>query len=212
MTPAALRVHDQGVRVHERRGARDQRHVVAPELALDHLDLAGDDRVDAGEQLGGRGAVIHAGPRQALGAPGEPREHHGGFAQRLARDSAGIDADPADTPALLDDGGPLAELRGLHGGPLARRTAPDADQVEVIGRAHDYRARPASGPGPGRGDTRAEILKSPRGGGPIYGLHMVNPPRRPPGTYCALGGSGRRSHLACDPRKWTLLQLKYQKE
>jgi hypothetical protein len=25
---------------------------------------------------------------------------------------------------------------------------------------------------------------------------MVNPARRPPGTYCALGGSERRSHLA----------------
>ena len=70
--PPALPVHGQRVRVHERRLAREQRHVVATELALDHLDLARDDRVDTGEQLGGRGAAVHAGPWQAIGAPGEP--------------------------------------------------------------------------------------------------------------------------------------------
>src|SRR5262245_13603696 len=48
----------------------------------------------------------------------------------------GVDANATDGPAPLDDGGPLAELRRLDGGPRPGRTTADADEVEVEGAAH----------------------------------------------------------------------------
>src|SRR5262245_57688841 len=65
----------------------------------------------------------------ALAGDAGIRDH--GLAKRLARNRPGVETHAADARTLLDDGGALAELRRLHGGPLARGTAADGDEVEV---------------------------------------------------------------------------------
>src|SRR6185436_19742775 len=118
---------------------RQEGHVVAAELVLDHLDLAGDHDVDAGEELLAGGPRVEPGPRQPVALAREAGEGDHRLAQGLARDGAGVDADAAHGAALLDDGGAMAQLGGLDGGALARGAAADADQVVVVGIAHQVR-------------------------------------------------------------------------
>jgi hypothetical protein len=139
LPPAAVRADHQRVGIDERGLAGQERHVVAAELVLDHLDLAGDHDVDAGEELLAGGPRVEPGPRQSVALAREPGEGDHRLAQGLARDGAGVDADAAHGAALLDDGGAMAQLGGLNGGPLARRAAADADQVVLVGIAHVVR-------------------------------------------------------------------------
>ena len=54
------------------------------------------------------------------------------FAQRLARDGAGVHARAADLPVALDDGDALAGLRGLDRGLLAGGSGADHHDVEDL--------------------------------------------------------------------------------
>ena len=57
------------------------------------------------------------------------------FAQRLARDRAGVHAGAADLAVAFDDGDALAGLGGLDRGLLAGGSGADHDDVEVAARA-----------------------------------------------------------------------------
>ena len=78
-----------GVGIDERRLAAQHVDVVAAELVLDDLDLAGDHacrrRRRAAAQVG---RASSARPRQPVALAGEARERDDGLAQRLARDGA----------------------------------------------------------------------------------------------------------------------------
>ena len=69
-TRAGLALDLERVGVDEPRGAGEHGHVVAPQLVFDHLDLAADDVVDAGEELwqDGRASSRAQGRRSALPA------------------------------------------------------------------------------------------------------------------------------------------------
>ena len=55
-----------------------------------------------------------------------------GLAQRLGRDRAGVDADPADHAPPFDHRDLPAELGGGDGGLLAAGAGPEHEQVDVI--------------------------------------------------------------------------------
>jgi hypothetical protein len=54
------------------------------------------------------------------------------FAKSLARDRPCIQAFSSYATPFLHDGRSLAQLRGLHRGPLAGRATPDTQQIEVV--------------------------------------------------------------------------------
>ena len=90
------------------------------ELVLDDLRLArdhvADARAGAASPVGrGLGTIRRAVDRARACGEAEDR-----FAEGLARNRAGVDADAADAAPLLDDGDALAELGRLHGGRAGR--------------------------------------------------------------------------------------------
>jgi hypothetical protein len=120
---AAGAADHQRVGIDERGLAADDRHVVAAELVLHDLALPPHHVVHAGEELLGRGPALDADRTHRVAAPGDAGVEAHGLAQGLAGDRAGLDADAADDALPLDDRGALAQLGGLHGGPLAGRAA-----------------------------------------------------------------------------------------
>ena len=58
------------------------------------------------------------------------------LAEGLARNRALGKAHAPDIAVALDDGHPLAPLGGLNGGALARRATADAEEIEIVFRAH----------------------------------------------------------------------------
>ena len=134
VTELMLAADDQPVRIGEGRLPVQHRDVIPTELALDHLDLARDDAVEAGEEVRAGRPPLEARPRQAVAPSGDARVGDDRLAERLARDGAGHDADAAERPPLLHDRRAHPELRRLHGGALAGRAAADAHEIEVVGR------------------------------------------------------------------------------
>ena len=121
-----------GVRIEEAGLAARGLHAVAGELVLQHLDLVVERLVQARHQVGGADVLLHpvgAAVEAALAPAGEV-EH--GLAQRLGRDGAGVDGDPADAAALLDDQNGPADLGGLHGGAAPGGAAADDNHVVII--------------------------------------------------------------------------------
>ena len=75
LPPAAVRTRIiERVGIDERGLAGQERHVVAAELVLDHLDLARDHDVDAGEELLAGGPRVEPGPRQPVSLAREAGE------------------------------------------------------------------------------------------------------------------------------------------
>ncbi len=119
------------MRIEEGCGADDKIHRVADQLVLNHFLLGFDDMVATlGEVLESdiffdpvAGAV-----KVALSESG--KEQHR-FAQRFARDRAGVDADAADDFLAFDDGDFFADLSGLDRGLLAGRAGADHQHVIV---------------------------------------------------------------------------------
>ena len=64
LPPAAVRADHQRVGINERGLAGQKGHVIAAELVLDHLGLAGDHDVDAGRRALAGGPRVELGPRQ----------------------------------------------------------------------------------------------------------------------------------------------------
>jgi hypothetical protein len=91
---ARLRPDLQRVGIGEHGFTGEQGHVVAPELILDDLDLAGDHVAHAGQQLLAGGARVEPGPGQAVPLAGDRRVADDRLAQRLARDRAGVETAP----------------------------------------------------------------------------------------------------------------------
>ena len=117
---------DAGRGDQSRRAAEDL-DVIAPEVVLDHMDLAVDDVLHMGQQL------LHGRSHPGARISGEPRAAEGAlhrFAEGLRGDGAGLDAHAADAALPFDHRHALAELGRLDGGTLAGGTAADADQVE----------------------------------------------------------------------------------
>ena len=107
----------------EARAAAQQLDVIALELRGHVGVVRGDGVTDAVEQrLDGLVHEIHAPHALA----------HRVFAQRLARDGAGVHARAADLPVAFDDGHALAGFRGLDGGLLAGGSGADHDDVEDL--------------------------------------------------------------------------------
>jgi hypothetical protein len=126
----------ESMRIREARFSRQHGDVIPAQLALDDLDLARDDAVEAGEKIRAGRAPIEPRPRQAISPAGDPgvRDHR--LAQRLARDGAGGDAHAAERSPLLHDRCPLAELGRLDGSALPRWAASNRHEIEVVGRSH----------------------------------------------------------------------------
>src|SRR5262249_20161004 len=124
---------DDRVGVRKARLPAKQGDVVAPELVLDHIAFAAHDLAHLRQEPGSGRPGLRTLARRvaAVAATGE-----NGLTERLARDRAGVDADAAEQPALLDDRGALAELRGLYRRPLAGGPAADAGQIEVVPLRH----------------------------------------------------------------------------
>ena len=87
-------------------------HLVDAEAQVRHGDLFLDVVVDAVDAL-----VFEAGEMQH------------GLAHGLAGDGAGVDADPADDFALLDEDDAAAAFRALNGRALAGGAGADDDEI-----------------------------------------------------------------------------------
>src|ERR1043166_266782 len=150
--------------------------VIARQLAGDHRPLARDHRGDPFEQLGGRRA--HRAQRRGAGLPGPDPQHR--FAERLARDGAGVDARTAERAAPLDHRDAFGELRGLDGAPLPGGAAPDAQQVVVERVAlHDRTSAGWSDPSSIASTSRVRA-KGNRGAVNAEPLTPPSPPPPPP--------------------------------
>ena len=107
--------------VDEAAGAGEQGDVVAGQLAADDVDLPADHVLGAGGQVGDGDVVLDPvalAVQLALAEAGEV-EHR--LAQGLGRDGAGVDADPADHVAALDDGRPGCRAWPRRWPPSGRR-------------------------------------------------------------------------------------------
>ncbi len=104
--------------------------------SLDDRPLARHHVVHPLEQLRGGGPAFGPHPPPGIQDATGPGEEDDRLAQRLAGNRAGVDAHPAHAAGLLDHRDPLAELGGLHGGPLAGRPTADTDQVVVERSVH----------------------------------------------------------------------------
>jgi hypothetical protein len=116
----ALVTHAQRVRVGERRGAGQQADPVAGELAADDVDLAADDVLGPGGQVGHRDVLLEAVALPVQLALVEPGQVQHRLAQRLRRNGAGVDAHPADHVPPLHQRDPPAQLGRRDGRPSAR--------------------------------------------------------------------------------------------
>jgi len=66
-----------------------------------------------------------------------------GFTQRLAGDSAGVDATSAYVLGPLDDGDPFAKIGGLRARLFSGRSAADHDEIEMLARSqHSLQSEP----------------------------------------------------------------------
>jgi hypothetical protein len=108
--------------IDKHRVARQDVHAVADQLMPGDVDLVADDVVHAEKQIAHGDALLDRvrGPIDSAFAVSGQAES--GFAQRLARNGAGVDADAANDGPLFDDGDSFVELGGLNGGPMPRRS------------------------------------------------------------------------------------------
>src|SRR5258708_820446 len=113
-------VNLDSVRVYELRNAVDHFDVVARQLRLDHIDFGLDHVLDAERQILHRDlfldAVINA--VNVLVVVAGKMQH--GFADGLAGDGAGVDADASHNFAPLDEANFFTRLSALDGRALAR--------------------------------------------------------------------------------------------
>src|SRR4029453_6576563 len=125
-------VHREGVRIDEGRDAAQQLDTIAQQLGPYDLDLAPDDVLSAGGQVGDGDVALDsvAGPVQiTLGHPGQV-EHS--LAHRLGRDGAGVDADSTYHVPAVYHRCPATQLGRRNRRPLAARAAADYQQVVVL--------------------------------------------------------------------------------
>src|SRR4029077_15634188 len=128
----AVALDDDRVRILETRAAPYDGDVVAIELLLDDVALAPPHLGDARQELlQGGTARLHCVAGRLRG-PCRLAEAQHRFAERLARDRTGVDAHATDDTTLLDDRGAEPELCSLDGGALPRRSASEAEEVEVV--------------------------------------------------------------------------------
>ena len=167
-----------GVVVDEPAGAGEQGDVVAGQLVADDVDLAADHVLGAGGQVGDGDVLLDPVTLPVQLALGEAGEIEHRLAQRLGGDGAGVDADPADHVAAVDDGHPAAELGRGDGGLLAAGTGSDDEHVEV---GHPPQSGRAGAVGKGRGRLRQQLLDR---AGPLLGELAPRP------------FEGARSHVA----------------
>ena len=121
------------IRVDEARIPFQRAYIVSPQLRLDHIDLARHYAIRAKYQVLHVDTIfqhITLSVKRALTKATEIKHR---FAQRLARDRAGVNAHPADRALAIDDGNFPSQLRGADRALLACGTAADDDQVIFVG-------------------------------------------------------------------------------
>jgi hypothetical protein len=128
----------QLLRPAEHRGRRDQLDPVAHQLVAGHVDLVLDDLVGAHQQVLHRDVLLDRVGRAVEFARAVARQLQHRFAQRLRRDCAEVDADPAEHGGALDDRDPLVELCALDRRPLAGRAGADHQEVVVVALRHRF--------------------------------------------------------------------------
>ena len=138
LSPRASPRDDDGVLVLEAGGAAEDVDVVAQQLVADHLDLPADHVRGAGQQVGDGDLGLDPVAGAVHVALGEPGQVEHGLAQRLGRDGAGVDADPAHHVAPLGHAHPLAQLGRGDGGLLPARAGADHQQVVVVHRRSSH--------------------------------------------------------------------------
>ena len=99
-------------------------------------DFALNDPRHMPDELMHRRAHALAIRRIANFEPGPGVDAADRFAKGFRRNRAGVDAEAANRPLLLDDRHSLAELGRLNGRALASRAAADADEVVFSGVVH----------------------------------------------------------------------------
>ncbi len=114
---AFARPHFDRIRIEEARRAVHQIDAIARELVLENFDLVIQRHVQAPAEIGGGDVALDAiaAPVKPALAPAGKIEHR--LAQRLRGDRAGVHADAAHAPALVDDEHRLLELGRLNGRP-----------------------------------------------------------------------------------------------
>nr|BFF21964.1 hypothetical protein GCM10025730_54850 [Promicromonospora thailandica] len=155
------------VRAGEPGAAHHGLDVVAGELVADHLDLAPDHVLQAGQQVLDGDVLLEpvAGPVHVAHLQTGQVQH--GLAQGLGRDGAGVQADTADLVASFDHRDPAAELGGRDRGLLPAGAGADHDEVEVVpGCVHGpsvapRRPRDETGPETRAGSSGRELTGSP---------------------------------------------------
>src|SRR5690606_26118126 len=154
--PALLVGDVQGVRVGEARGAREDGHVVAGELAADHVHLPADHVLRPDGQVGDGDLVLDAIALPVHLPLVETGQVEHGLTQGLGRDRAGVDAHTADHVAPFDDGDPLLQLRGRDGRLLPSGPGTYDNHIEV---GHTASVRAAGHPvkPSGRGARRGAV-------------------------------------------------------
>ena len=140
--PALATGDAQAMRIDERRLAAQDVHAVARKLIDDHRPFARDDFVHAREKLNDGGPL--RGLRAAAIGPLRADEAEDGLAKGLAGNRPRGQARATHRIAPLDQRDALAELRRLHGAPLAGGPAADADEIVVEWIAHGAEATSAS--------------------------------------------------------------------
>ena len=110
---------------------------VARELGFGHVDFGFDHRLHAEGEIGHGDLFLHAVVDAVDGAVVVAAEMEHGLAHGFGGDGAGVDAHAAHHLPGLDHGHAFAHLGRGHGGPLARGSGTDNDQV-VRNGAHGF--------------------------------------------------------------------------
>jgi hypothetical protein len=115
---------------------------VPGDVLRDHLAQRAHDLLLAIHEVLDRELVLDLGVDAVQRVLVESGEVERGLAQRLGGHGAGVGAGAAGIGLALDDGDPLAEVRGLGGAFFAGRSGADHDQVEAIHLNLPYDATP----------------------------------------------------------------------